>query len=148
VGITVVVIFAGWQTLLVAYVIPFYVAAMMGVWLFYVQHQFEDAYWASGEDWDYVEACLQGSSHLKLPAVLNWFTGNIGLHHIHHLAPKIPNYRLPACHESNPEFQVAPVVTISSGMSALRLALWDEERKRLVSFADVEAQLTPQRIHA
>jgi omega-6 fatty acid desaturase (delta-12 desaturase) len=137
-GITIAVLLVGWKTVTFAYFIPFYFAGMSGVWLFYVQHQFEDAYWASGKDWDYVEACLHGSSHLKLPAVLNWFTGNIGLHHVHHLAPRIPNYRLPACHEDNKEFQVAPVVTIRSGMAALRLALWDEDSQRLVSFADVD----------
>ena len=140
--------FLGWQTVLVAYLIPFYIAAMSGVWLFYVQHQFEDAYWADGEQWDYVEAALRGSSHLRLPAVLNWFTGNIGLHHVHHLAPRVPNYELPACHASNPAFHSAPVVTLRSGMSALRLSLWDEEQKRLVSFADVHPRVSSRSVHA
>ena len=95
-GLALAVWLVGWQTVLVAYVIPFYFAAMAGVWLFYVQHQFEDAYWAPHENWDYVEAALKGSSHLKLPSVLNWFTGDIGLHHVHHVAPKIPKIGCPA----------------------------------------------------
>lgn len=128
---------AGWQTVLLAYLLPFYLAAMAGVWLFYVQHQFEAAYWAPHDDWDYVEAALRGSSHLQLPAILNWFTGDIGLHHVHHVAPRIPNYRLQQCHRDNPLFHQSPTVTLRSGMAALRLALWDEERQRLVRFRDV-----------
>jgi omega-6 fatty acid desaturase (delta-12 desaturase) len=131
------VFLVGWQTVLVAYVLPYYLAAMAGVWLFYVQHQFEDAYWAPHENWDYVDAALRGSSHLQLPAVLNWFTGDIGLHHVHHVAPKIPTYRLQACHRDNELFHKSPTVTLRSGTAALRLALWDEERHRLVRFRDV-----------
>src|SRR5262245_25063807 len=127
----------GWEAFLVVYVLPIYLAAMGGIWLFYVQHQFEDAYWADHDEWDYVTASLRGSSHLKLSPVLQWFTGSIGLHHIHHLAPRIPNYRLQACHDANPVFQNAPVVTLRSGFSALRLALWDEEAGRLVRFDQV-----------
>ena len=129
----------GWQTLLVVYGLPYYLAAMAGVWLFYVQHQFEDAYWTSHDDWDYATAALRGSSHLQLSAPLRWFTGSIGLHHVHHLAPRIPNYRLQRCHDENPLLQTAPVVTLRSGMTALRLALWDEERNRLVRFDQVDA---------
>jgi omega-6 fatty acid desaturase (delta-12 desaturase) len=127
----------GWQAFLVVYLLPIYFAAMGGIWLFYVQHQFEDAYWAEHGEWDYVTASLQGSSHLKLSPVMQWFTGSIGLHHIHHLAPRIPNYRLQKCHDAHPVFQSAPVVTWRSGFSALRLALWDEENRRMVRFADL-----------
>jgi len=102
-----------------------------------VQHQFEDAYWAPHENWDYVTAALRGSSHLRMPTVLNWFTGDIGLHHVHHVAPRIPNYKLQACHRDNPLFHQSPVVTLRSGMAALRLALWDEEQQRLVRFSDI-----------
>ena len=137
VGAALVVLTVGWQTLLVAYLLPYYIAAMVGVWLFYVQHQFEDAYWASHGEWDYVEAALKGSSHLRLPGLLRWFTGDIGLHQVHHVAPRIPNYRLNDCYEANELFQHSPVVTLRSGTSALRLALWDEERQRLVRFRDV-----------
>jgi acyl-lipid omega-6 desaturase (Delta-12 desaturase) len=129
----------GWKAVMFAYVIPFYFAAMAGVWLFYVQHQFEDAYWEEHGEWDYLTACLKGSSHLELPALFRWFTGNIGLHHVHHLAPKIPNYRLQKCHEENVLFQSAPVVTPRSGMAALRLALWDEDRRRLIRFDEISA---------
>jgi omega-6 fatty acid desaturase (delta-12 desaturase) len=127
----------GWKTVLLAYAVPYYIAAMAGVWLFYIQHQFEDAHWASHDRWDYVEAALRGSSHLRLPAALRWFTGNIGLHHVHHLAPRIPNYRLQSCHESSELFARAPVVTLRSGIAALRLALWDEDQQRLIRFADI-----------
>ena len=129
--------FVGWKSVLVTYALPYYVAASMGVWLFYVQHQFEDAYWAPHEGWDYVEASLRGSSHLQLPAPLRWITGNIGLHHVHHIAPRIPNYRLQQCHEANPIFHSSPTITIRSGTAALRLTLWDEEQRRLVRFRDV-----------
>ena len=127
----------GWRSVLFAYALPYYLAAMAGVWLFYVQHQFEDAYWAPHEDWDYVDAALLGSSYLRLPAVLQWFTGSIGLHHVHHVAPRIPNYRLQSCHDASDVFAQSPVITLRSGMSALRLSLWDEDRQRLVRFQDV-----------
>lgn len=127
----------GWKALLLVYLPVYYIAAAAGIWLFYVQHQFEDAYWEEKEDWDYATAALRGSSHLRLHPVLQWFTGNIGLHHVHHLAPRIPNYRLQRCHDSAPVMQQAPVVTLKSGASALRLALWDEDQKRMVRFADI-----------
>ena len=130
----------GWKTLLVAYVIPYYLAAMAGVWLFYVQHQFEDAYWTPHGDWDYVEAALRGSSHLKLPWIFNWFTGDIGLHQVHHVAPRIPNYRLRRCHDDNAIFQKSPIVTMRSGTAALRLALWDEENGHLIRFRDLRSR--------
>jgi omega-6 fatty acid desaturase (delta-12 desaturase) len=133
------VITLGWTTVLLAYVIPYYIAAMAGVWLFYVQHQFEDAYWAPHETWDYVDAALLGSSHLRLPAIFQWFTGSIGLHHVHHVAPRIPNYRLQSCHDAHPLFARSPVVTFRSGTAALWLALWDEDRQRLVRIRDVAA---------
>jgi omega-6 fatty acid desaturase (delta-12 desaturase) len=126
----------GWKSVVIVYLAPYYLAAMFGVWLFYIQHQFEDAYWAPHKDWDYVDAALHGSSHLRMPAVLNWFTGDIGLHHVHHVAPRIPNYRLRQCHAENALFHASPTVTIRSGMAALRLALWDEDRQRLVRFRD------------
>jgi acyl-lipid omega-6 desaturase (Delta-12 desaturase) len=130
----------GWSTVLLVYGLSYYFAAMAGVWLFYVQHQFEDAYWEEHGEWDYLTASLKGSSHLQLPAVFRWFTGNIGVHHVHHLAPRIPNYRLHRCHEENAIFHSAPVVTPRTGMAALRLALWDEDRRRLVRFDEVVAR--------
>jgi omega-6 fatty acid desaturase (delta-12 desaturase) len=136
-AVAVVLWAVGWQTLLIAYALPYYFAAMAGVWLFYVQHQFEDAYWTPHQDWNYVDAALRGSSHLRLSPVLRWFTGSIGLHHVHHVAPRIPNYRLQQCHDSNAMFHQSPIVTVRSGTAALRLALWDEDRGRLVRFRDV-----------
>ncbi len=126
----------GWKALAV-YGLAYYIAGAAGVWLFYVQHQFEDAYWEEHPDWDYESSAMKGSSHLKLPGILRWFTGNIGLHHVHHLAPKIPNYRLKRCHDENPRLQKAPIVTILSGIAALRLALWDEDRRRMIRFSQV-----------
>ncbi len=105
-----------------------------GVWLFYVQHQFADAYWTSHEDWDYTEAALQGSSFYKLPAILRWFSGNIGFHHIHHLSPQIPNYHLQRCHNAEPLFGKAPTLTLGASLRSATLRLWDEQRQRLIGF--------------
>jgi omega-6 fatty acid desaturase (delta-12 desaturase) len=136
-ALAIAVFAVGWRSVLVAYGLPYYFAAMAGVWLFYVQHQFEDAYWAPHGEWDYLEAALQGSTHLQLPWLLQWFTGSIGLHHVHHVAPRIPNYRLQACHDENALFSRSPIVTLRSGMAALRLSLWDETRGRMVTFRDI-----------
>ena len=128
----------GWAALLVYY-LAVYFAGMAGIWLFYVQHQFEDAYWESHGEWDYATAALRGSTYLRLPKLLQWFTGSIGLHHVHHLAPKIPNYRLQQCHDANPALMGrVPVITMRDGMAAMRLALWDEAQHRLVRFADIK----------
>ncbi|MEZ5098297.1 MAG: fatty acid desaturase [Thermoleophilia bacterium] len=132
------VLWLGWGTALVLQA-PVMVTGIVGIWLFYVQHQFEDTYWADHESWGFDEAALRGSSYLKLPRVLQFFTGNIGFHHVHHLAPRIPNYNLEAAHVANPALQETPVVTIREGLKASRLKLWDEERNRLVTFADARA---------
>ena len=111
------------------------VAGASGIWLFYIQHQFEDAYWERGERWDYTAAALRGSSYYKLPQMLQWFSGNIGFHHIHHLSPQIPNYNLQRAHDANPElFKGVPTLSLMDGLRAVRLALYDENRRRLVSF--------------
>jgi omega-6 fatty acid desaturase (delta-12 desaturase) len=144
-GLAVAFLLVGWKTVVLAYLAPYYLAALAGVWLFYVQHQFEDAYWTAHGEWDYVEAALRGSSHLLLPPVLRWFTGNIGLHHVHHVAPRIPNYRLQQCHDENATFQHSPTVTLRSGTAALRLALWDEDRGRLIGFRELSAIAGTQR---
>jgi omega-6 fatty acid desaturase (delta-12 desaturase) len=109
-------------------------AAMAGVWLFYVQHQFEGVYWERRASWDFAEAALRGSSFYKLPKVLQWFTGNIGFHHIHHLSPTIPNYNLAKCHKANPILQRARSVTLWTSLKTLSLRLWDERRKELVGY--------------
>jgi omega-6 fatty acid desaturase (delta-12 desaturase) len=104
------------------------------VWLFYVQHQFEDAYWERGGNWDYAEAALVGSSYFKLPRILQWFTGNIGFHHIHHLSPRIPNYNLERCHRSDPMFSAVEPITLLGSLRTLKLRLWDEASRKLVGF--------------
>lgn len=114
------------------------IATSVGQWLFFVQHQFPDTFWEHKNSWDYVKAAIQGSSYYKLPKVLQWFSGNIGFHHIHHLNPGIPNYLLERCHKSHPVFQQAPVLKIKSSLSCIRLHLWDEENKKLVGFNAVK----------
>ncbi len=109
-------------------------AASIGVWIFYVQHQFEGVYWERQKDWDYVSEALYGSSFYKLPKLLQWFTGNIGYHHIHHLSPRIPNYKLERCHLDNPLFQKIKPVTLWSSLKSFRFRLWDEQQKKLVGF--------------
>jgi acyl-lipid omega-6 desaturase (Delta-12 desaturase) len=110
------------------------VAGAAGVWLFYVQHQFEGVYWARHDEWDYATVALQGSSFYKLPKVLQWFTGNIGFHHIHHLRPGIPNYNLERCHQAVPLFQSVKPVTLLSSLRSLSFRLWDEQRQQLVGY--------------
>jgi len=112
------------------------VTSIIGVWLFAVQHRFDDSLWARQSDWRFKKAALEGSSYLKLPKLLQWFTGNIGFHNVHHLAPRIPNYRLEACYRQNPELH-ENALTIAEAFRSIRLALWDEDKKRLVGFSDV-----------
>lgn len=112
-------------------------AGAAGVWLFYVQHQFEGTYWERGKDWDYVAAALEGSSFYKLPRVLQWFSGNIGFHHIHHLNSRIPNYNLERCHESNPLFTQVRPVTLFASLRSLHLRFWDEAARKLVGYSHV-----------
>ena len=107
----------------------------IGLWLFYVQHQFEDVQWKRRDEWDYAEAALRGSSFYELPRILQWFTGNIGFHHIHHLSPDIPNYNLERCHRENPMFQEVKSVTLWSSMKSFSLRLWDEQRQKLIGFS-------------
>ena len=111
------------------------VAGALGIWLFYVQHQFEGAFWARSEDWNYAAAALQGSSFYKLPRILQWFTGNIGFHHIHHLSPRIPNYHLQQCHEADPFFNTIKPVTLLASLRFLTFRLWDEQRRVFVGFS-------------
>jgi omega-6 fatty acid desaturase (delta-12 desaturase) len=124
---------------LMVYFPVFYFAGIAGVFLFYVQHQFENTYWAPHGDWDYETASIAGSSYLKLPQPLAWITGNIGLHHVHHISPKIPNYKLQRCHDENPLFHRVTTITLRDTRKALTLALWDEEQGRLVRFRDLKA---------
>jgi omega-6 fatty acid desaturase (delta-12 desaturase) len=114
-------------------------AGAAGVWLFYVQHQFEGVYWERRGEWDFEKAALQGSSFYQLPRVLQWLTGNIGFHHVHHLSPTIPNYNLERCHREEPLFQNVEPVTLGSSLRALSFRLWDEQRRRLVGYDRLRA---------
>jgi len=110
------------------------VAAIIGVWLFSIQHRFEHTLWVSEAEWRFEDAALRGSSHLHLPRILQWFTGNIGFHHVHHLNPRIPNYRLEQCHNAVPDLQAAPTLTLWSAIATLRRPLWDREQACMVKF--------------
>lgn len=126
--------FFGWQAYLIIQLSICIVFSSVGVWMFYVQHQFEDVYWARKENWNFAAAALEGSSYYKLPKVLQWFSGNIGFHHIHHMSSRIPNYRLEECHNSEPLFQEVPCMTIRSSITCATYRLFDEENNRLVTF--------------
>lgn len=114
-----------------------YFGHLFGLWLFYIQHQFEDVSWESGDSWDYKTAAIHGSSFLKLPLVLQWFTGNIGFHHIHHLSPRIPNYNLAQCQVENELFKDVKPITFLKTFKAMKLSLWDEASRQLVKFSKV-----------
>jgi omega-6 fatty acid desaturase (delta-12 desaturase) len=139
VAVSALCIFFGWLDFLLVWFPPVWMAGSAGVFLFYVQHQFEDAYWQNSDDWSYAEAALQGSSYLKLPKVLQFFTGNIGLHHFHHLSARIPNYNLQRAHDDNPIFHDVPTLTLRDGLKATRYKLYDCERRRLVTWAEASA---------
>lgn len=126
--------FVGWAEVLVVQLPILALASIFGVWLFSVQHRFETTLWARHAQWNARTAALRGSSYLRLPLVLQWFTANIGFHHVHHLNPRIPNYRLPSCHAAVPSLRDVPALTAGAGLRSLRLALWDEEKQRMVSF--------------
>jgi omega-6 fatty acid desaturase (delta-12 desaturase) len=125
----------GWSNFLLVQFPTVMLAGSAGIWLFYVQHQFEDAYWQEAPDWSYADAALRGSSYLKLPKILQFFSGNIGLHHVHHLNSRIPNYNLQRAHDENPIFHDVPTLSLMDGMRAVRLKLWDERTGRMVGFA-------------
>jgi omega-6 fatty acid desaturase (delta-12 desaturase) len=125
----------GWREYLLVQVPMVLLAGGAGIWLFYVQHQFEDTYWQGAEEWSYADAALRGSSYLKLPKLLQFFTGNIGLHHVHHLNARVPNYNLQRAHDENPIFHHVPTLSLWDGLRAVRLKLWDADRERLVTFS-------------
>jgi omega-6 fatty acid desaturase (delta-12 desaturase) len=128
----------GWRAYVLVAAPPALLAGSIGIWLFYVQHQFEHAYWESGQTWSYADAALRGSSYLKLPAPLRFCTGNIGYHHVHHLSARIPNYNLRRAHEENPIFHDVPTLSLWDGLQAVRLKLWDQDRGRMVTFAQAK----------
>ena len=138
-GIAALCLTVGWQALLLVQLPAWLIAGTAGVWLFYVQHQFEDVYWENTESWSYADAALRGSSYLKLPAVLQFFTGNIGLHHVHHLNARIPNYNLQRTHDENPIFHDVPVLGIRDGLRSTRLKVIDDASGRLLTWREARA---------
>jgi omega-6 fatty acid desaturase (delta-12 desaturase) len=127
----------GWKTLLLVHVPVLLLSGAAGVWLFYVQHQFESAYWARSDSWSVERSAVAGSSFYDLPAVLRWFSGNIGYHHLHHMATRVPNYRLRECYDSHPRLQQVPRLTLWSSLRTARLRLWDASAQRMVPFSAV-----------
>lgn len=127
----------GWKTYLLLQLCVTTVAGVSGVWMFYVQHQYEDVYWERKEEWDFATAAMHGSSFYKLPKILQWFTGNIGFHHIHHLSSRIPNYNLERCHKSHPLFSTVEPLTFWKSLKSLTFRLFDESQRKLVSFRQI-----------
>ncbi len=132
----------GWESYLIIQFGSLFLALVGGLWLFYVQHQFEGVYWERDDDWDFVSASLDGGSFYKLPRVLAWFTGNIGYHHVHHLNARIPNYNLPLCHRDTPGLQKIRPVKFFGSFKSLRFRLWDEHHRRMVGFGHVKSRRT------
>ena len=124
----------GWRTYLLIQLPVLWLAGAAGIWLFYVQHQFEGVYWARKNKWDPLRAATEGSSFYKLPAVLRWFSSNIGYHLVHHLSPRIPNYHLKKCYNAVPALQAKAPLIIVESLSCIRLKMWDEERQKMVAF--------------
>lgn len=129
----------GWQALMLIFLPMILGASMLGVWLFYIQHQFRRVYWSHNSEWNRLRAAMEGSSFYKMPSFLRWLSGNIGYHHIHHLAPRIPNYRLKECFDEVPALQEIDPIPYLSGLRNLCLSLWDEQSGLLVSFAEAKA---------
>ncbi|ASA21117.1 fatty acid desaturase [Paenibacillus donghaensis] len=131
----------GWQAFLLVHLPIVFISGFLGIWLFYVQHQFEDTFFEKEDEWSYVKAAVEGSSYYKLPKLLQWFTGNIGFHHVHHLSPKVPNYNLEKAHNATPPLQQATTITIGTSLKAIRFRLWDEESKQFISFKQNKARM-------
>jgi omega-6 fatty acid desaturase (delta-12 desaturase) len=136
-AIGLIILATGWKTFLLIQMTVLYIAGAHGLWLFYIQHQFRHVLWTNSDNWDYKTIALKGSSLFKLPVILNWFTGNIGYHHIHHLSPLIPNYNLKKCHNENPLFREITPITFFSAFESLMLRLWDEKKQMLVRFNEI-----------
>jgi acyl-lipid omega-6 desaturase (Delta-12 desaturase) len=132
----------GWAAFLMVELPIMLIACGAGVWLFYVQHNFDPSYWERHAEWDFFNAGIDGSSFYKLPRVLQWFTGNIGFHHIHHLSPRIPNYKLEQCHKENPAFQIEPL-TFRRSLKSLYFRLWDEKERMLVGWSHLKKYRAP-----
>ena len=140
---TIFILTAGWQSVVLLYLPAVYIAGAIGVGLFYVQHQFEDVYWEKDGGWSPTAAALEGSSFYKLPRVLQWFSGNIGFHHIHHLNSRIPNYNLERCFLACPTFQDVRPITLLSSLKTIRLRLWDARNRRMIGFRELKSYPVP-----
>ncbi|MEC1180170.1 fatty acid desaturase [Metasolibacillus meyeri] len=140
IAICAILIYAfGWQAFLLVYGVTLFIAGSLGIWLFYIQHTYEDSYFEYEEDWDYVKAAVEGSSYYKLPKILQWITGNIGFHHVHHLSPRIPNYHLEAAHENVKPLQHATTITLKTSFESIRFKLYDPDSKKFVTFKEANA---------
>ncbi|OPD56431.1 fatty acid desaturase [Bacillus anthracis] len=128
----------GWQSFLLVHGTIFLLAGSVGIWLFYVQHTFEDSYFEEDKDWEYVKAAVEGSSFYKLPKILQFLTGNIGFHHVHHLSPRVPNYKLEEAHNNTLPLKNVPTITLATSLRSLRFRLWDEKSNNFVSFKEVK----------
>ncbi|PLS17266.1 fatty acid desaturase [Bacillus sp. M6-12] len=128
----------GWKSFLLVQGPIFYISGIAGIWLFYVQHTFEQSYYEKNDEWEYVRAAVEGSSFYKLPKVLQWLTGNIGFHHVHHLSPRVPNYKLEEAHNNSVPLQHAPTLTIAASLESLKFKLWDEKKRNFISFNEVK----------
>ncbi|AYC29860.1 fatty acid desaturase [Paenisporosarcina cavernae] len=132
----------GWESFLIVQGTTMFVAGMLGIWLFYVQHTFEDSYFEDETEWDYVKAAVEGSSYYKLPKVLQWVTGNIGFHHVHHLSPRVPNYHLEKAHQSTPPLQQATTITLRTSLKSLQYKVYDAKNRTFVTFGEIQHLLT------
>ncbi|WP_181350451.1 fatty acid desaturase [Thalassobacillus sp. CUG 92003] len=128
----------GWQAFLIVQLPILFLSGAIGIWLFYVQHQFEDSYFENEEEWDFVKAAVDGSSYYKLPTVMQWITGNIGFHHVHHLSPRVPNYNLEKTHNNVTPLQQATTITLASSLESFRFRVYDEANKKFVSFKEMK----------
>lgn len=142
---TVIILAIGWQPFVIVQGTTMFIAGALGIWLFYIQHTFEDSYFEEESEWDYVKAAVEGSSYYKLPRVLQWATGNIGFHHVHHLSPRVPNYNLEAAHESTPPLQRATTITIKTSLESLKYKLYNPEKKNFVTFGEIKPLLRKPR---
>ncbi|MDF0725551.1 fatty acid desaturase [Cytobacillus sp. S13-E01] len=137
----------GWESFLLVQGTIFLISGSAGIWLFYVQHTFEDTYFEEDKDWEYVKAAVEGSSFYKLPKPLQWLTGNIGFHHVHHLSPRVPNYKLEEAHNNTLPLQNVPTITLSTSLQSLKFRLWDEESKNFVGFKAAKVLAAKQKAH-
>ena len=133
--VTLISLAIGWQAFILIQLPILWIGGAFGIWLFYIQHQFEDTYWQRNENWSYVASALLGASFYRLPGILQWFSGSIGFHHIHHLSPRIPNYYLAEAHENATSIHKwVHKINLGEGMREIRLKLWDEPVRMMVSW--------------